>query len=346
MAESKYTRILFYITYAPVVLVPAFYVLAYFVGQSGDDALIDTQFMRSMISFVVLFVANMVMIRRLFIRKHRMLYFVCLALLFTVFTAFTYYNDFVDGSMLSAAARTKSPRLGPNPFIVDLFIGMLILSSSLAIDIFYRYMQESKRNSELEKERMSQELSYLRAQLDPHFAMNMLNNIHGLVETEPAKAQDMIMELSRLMRYVLYEGTKKLVPLSTETDFLRSYIKVISSRYSDKKLTVTTTSSGVKAGLSVPPLLFFVLVENAFKHGVSYWAKSEISMSLDVKDGFVTLRTHNYKKIDKRNTPPGIGLSNLRRRLDLLFGNRYTLEFTEDADSFSAMLKIPANEAN
>lgn len=233
---------------------------------------------------------------------------------------------------------------GPSPFILDFIIASLLIGSNLSVVLFRKYLKEKERNTELEHNKLQQELKYLKAQLNPHFFMNMLNNIHGMIDINPGKAQEMIMELSRLMRYVLYEGARPYTPLATEIAFINTYIALMRKRYSNKKIRIDLQlPTQPTAGITLPPLLFIVIIENAFKHGISYRNPSEFLISIEIEDGYIRLYCRNNKFHDDR-TPKehgGIGLANLRKRLQLLYGGDFSLDITEDDNLYTVNLTIP-----
>lgn len=227
-----------------------------------------------------------------------------------------------------------------------MIIALFIIGSNLSIDFYSRYMREKRRYAELERERMREQLQYLKAQLNPHFFMNMLNNIHGLVEIDPQLAQESIMELSKLMRYVLYDSDRSSIPLDTEIDFIRTYVALMEKRYSKKRIKVSLSLPDRPTGnLRVPPLLLIVPVENAFKHGVTYNRVSPLNFSISIEGNNLSIATENLKRdnaagpestrqTDADSGHSGIGLSNLQKRLDLLYEGAYTLR-TEDNGTYS-----------
>ena len=153
----------------------------------------------------------------------------------------------------------------PMPLLLDLVIAALMLGFDLAIALLARYQKEQEKARRLEAAHLKHELEHLKAQINPHFFMNMLNNIHGMVEMDPAKAQVMIMELSGLMRYVLYEGAKPRTPLYKETDFIASYVELMRKRYSSRKVRISLELPEVnRTRVLLPPLLFISIIENAF----------------------------------------------------------------------------------
>ena len=149
---------------------------------------------------------------------------------------------------------------------------------------------------ELEHNNLQTELDYLKYQINPHFFMNTLNNIHALVDIDTEKAKQTIVELSRLMRYVLYESNNRLISLSKELQFLNHYIELMRIRYTDK-VRIYVSFPTDTGEVQVPPLLFVSFVENAFKHGVSYQHASFVSVCLQVVGEEIAYhRHHQYDK--------------------------------------------------
>ena len=172
--------------------------------------------------------------------------------------------------------------------------------------------------------------------------MNTLNNIHALVDIDTEKAKQTIVELSRLMRYVLYESNNRLISLSKELQFLNHYIELMRIRYTDK-VRIDVSFPTDTGEVQVPPLLFVSFVENAFKHGVSYQHASFVSVCLQVvgeEIHFVCSNSNYYRSEDQHH---GIGLDNIRKRLRLLFGERYKLSIDDTADCFDVQLLVPVS---
>ena len=220
-----------------------------------------------------------------------------------------------------------------------------MLGFDLAITLFVRYQEEQEKARRLEAAHLRNELEHLKAQVNPHFFMNMLNNIHGMVEMDPARAQVMIMELSKLMRYVLYEGAKPRTLLSKEAEFIASYVELMRKRYSSRKVRISLElPEGNREHVFLPPLLFISVIENAFKHGISYQNLSFVEIRLCLEKD--TLRLDCVNSVHRR--PPmdgrtgGVGLANLRQRLQLLYGDGFTLNITEkDGKTYHVNLIIP-----
>ena len=197
----------------------------------------------------------------------------------------------------------------------------------------------------LRKKSLEQQLAYLKYQINPHFFMNTLNNIHALVDIDPEKAKDTILELSKMMRYVLYEGEKQMIPLQRETDFQKTYISLMRLRYTDKvKISVQLPERVPEVG--IPPLLLITFVENAFKHGISYKQESFIDVKLSLDDDRLkfTCKNSNTATKDKDDLEGGVGLANVKQRLELLYGENYTLDFDETDNTYEVLLLLPLNK--
>ena len=237
---------------------------------------------------------------------------------------------------------------GPPPFvgehdILAIVVLILMFGANLGTKYYFRSRGDQKRLVELEKQNLEQQLEYLRYQINPHFFMNTLNNIHALVDIEPAKAQETILELSKMMRFLLYEGNKNGVPLSREFDFLRTYISLMQLRYTDK-VRITLDLPDEVPDKTIPPLMLISFVENAFKHGVSYQHESFIEIKAEAKEGRLYFSCRNSKSCnpDEGNGKKGgVGLANVRKRLNLLYENDYTLHIQNYPDIYTVELNIP-----
>ena len=359
--DRIYSRILYIIAWIPLILIPVAYLLPPLRGKETMSDIWNENFTKMLIAFFVLFAVNNMLLRFLFQKNRPMQYVLCVTVLLTAFFIFSYnlQKGLTPPPPPVTADQHDHPRPhGPNPALLDIIIALLIIGSNLSIDFYSRYMREKRRYAELERERMREQLQYLKAQLNPHFFMNMLNNIHGLVEIDPGLAQESIMELSKLMRYVLYDSERSSIPLDTEIDFIRTYVALMEKRYSRKRIKVSLPLPDRPTGnLRVPPLLLIVPVENAFKHGVTYNRESPLNFSISINGNHLTIVTENLKRDDavvhestpKGNAEPnhsGIGLSNLRKRLDLLYEEAYSLLTEDDGTYYRTTMTIPAYEQN
>ena len=226
--------------------------------------------------------------------------------------------------------------------VVAFFGGLLLMGMNLGVKLYFRSQEATKAITQIEKHALERQLQYLKYQVNPHFFMNTLNNIHALVDIDPECAKTSIVELSKLMRYVLYEGNNRLTLLSREVQFLRNYVQLMSMRYTGN-VSICLDVPEVLPDSMLPPLLLVIFVENAFKHGISYRTKSFVEISLQPHGDRLLFSCRNSRPEIKHdeNMKGGVGLSNVRRRLDLLFPDDYTLDIKETDDTYTVKLEIP-----
>ncbi|MBQ4414045.1 MAG: sensor histidine kinase [Prevotella sp.] len=229
--------------------------------------------------------------------------------------------------------------------IIATVVLLLMFGANLGAKLYFRTRSDQRKLHELEKQNLEQQLEYLKYQINPHFFMNTLNNIHALVDIDPAKAQDTILELSKMMRFVLYEGDKSGVPLNRELEFIRTYITLMQLRYTDK-VKINLDLPTQVPDKTIPPLMLVSFIENAFKHGVSYQHDSFIDIKVELIEPLPQV-THLHftctnSKAEKPNQEKGgVGLVNVKKRLDLLYDKNYTLSIKDDTDTYFVELILP-----
>jgi two-component system LytT family sensor kinase len=212
------------------------------------------------------------------------------------------------------------------------------------IKLLLHIIKLKDRNNRLQLEKKNAELNYLKSQTNPHFLFNTLNNLYSLAEERSPHTAGAILRLSAILRFMLYESDAAFIAIGREMKIIREYIELERMRYDDS-LNITIEEEVDESGQLVPPLLLIPLVENAFKHGVSETIHQPfIRIKLQVRNGVLFFVVENSKS--RKNLPgqvkENIGLSNLRRQLDLLFSN-YTLEIKNEATSFQVCLSIHLN---
>ncbi|MFA6335450.1 MAG: histidine kinase [Bacteroidales bacterium] len=226
----------------------------------------------------------------------------------------------------------------------DSIIFMFTATLSVAIKVTVNWYKTENQRQEIEKEKAAAELKNLKSQLNPHFLFNTLNNIYSLVSINPAQAQYAILSLSQLLRYVLYDNNQLTLPLSKELSFVKSYIELMTLRLSEKvKLSVSIPDPEEDKGLLIAPLLFITLIENAFKHGISPTGESKIDILIELNElNTITCKIENsyYPKSDMDRSGSGIGLENLRKRLDLIYPGKYLLISERVDDMYVSQLTI------
>jgi hypothetical protein len=233
----------------------------------------------------------------------------------------------------------KPPIVGERN-ILAIVVLILMFGANLGIKEYFRSRNDRKRLAELKKQNLEQQLEYLRYQINPHFFMNTLNNIHALVDIDPAKAQETIVELSKMMRFVLYEGDKRGVPLTKELEFIRTYIRLMRLRYTEK-VRISLDLPTEVPDRTIPPLMLISFIENAFKHGISYQHDSFIEIKIELEDESLKFSCRNSKAEVSNQEKGGVGLANVRKRLNLLYEHQYSLRINDDHDYYTVELNIP-----
>ena len=229
--------------------------------------------------------------------------------------------------------------LGPE--VSRLIVGILLVGVDLGAYFYVESRRKERRMKELEAENTKQRLESLRYQINPHFLMNTLNNIHALVDIDPEKAKESIEEFSKMMRILLYEGDAPTIPLERELNFLEHFISLMRLRYPEDALRIDTVFPAERGGAVVPPLVMASFVENAFKHGVSYSEESFIRVKVELQDGKVLFHCVNSVHPAEGDERHGIGLENIKKRLTLLYGVSYTLSIDEDEGRYDVLLAFP-----
>lgn len=233
------------------------------------------------------------------------------------------------------------PMLGPGE-LVAFFGGLLLMGMNLGVKLYFMSQRDRERQKIIDQRNLEQQMEYLKYQVNPHFFMNTLNNIHALVDIDPERAKTTIVELSKMMRHILYEGSKKLIPLTREVEFLNLYVQLMRLRYT-RKVHINVDVPPQLPELKLPPLMLIIFVENAFKHGISYREESFIDIKLRVENKRLLFNCCNSKptQVQRTNEKGGMGLQNVRQRLELLYDDDYTLDINDGEKTYEVKLDIP-----
>lgn len=233
------------------------------------------------------------------------------------------------------------PMLGPGE-LVAFFGGLLLMGMNLGVKLYFMSQRDRERQKIIDQRNLEQQMEYLKYQVNPHFFMNTLNNIHALVDIDPERAKTTIVELSKMIRHILYEGSKKLIPLTREVEFLNLYVQLMRLRYT-RKVHINVDVPPQLPELKLPPLMLIIFVENAFKHGISYREESFIDIKLRVENKRLLFSCCNSKpsQVQRTNEKGGMGLQNVRQRLELLYDDDYTLDISDGEKTYEVKLDIP-----
>lgn len=314
--------------------------------QFGDEK-IHFRFMKNvwlmLLDIAIVFYVNYLFaIDKLFYSK-RVFFFVLfnIALVF-----FIYFLDSVAYGLLdyNDGKHRRLPGGVQTIFLYNKFIFVVLgFGAAMAVKYYGRLVLSERAREKLEREKLTSEISLLKYQIQPHFFFNTLNNIYSLIAKSPTDAQKAVHSLSKMMRYVLYDNRSTEIPLEKEVEFIQNYDKLMRLRLGER-VTVTLEVSDNMIGVNIPPLLLIPLLENAYKHGVSATVPSFIACSVRVEDGYLFFEVINtlFEKVKEDRSDSGIGLSNLRKRLEIQYGKAYFFNAEpNDKGEFVATLKIP-----
>ncbi len=319
------------------------------------------------IVFIMFLINRFLLLPYLLFKKQKLLYGVVLGLMVVGFISTIYMNNDVgfnkkpeESEFQPIPPRMERPMFKPDfehadqiksihgpkllftPFGNLLIMSLLILGFDTGLVFSNKWINAEKNKAILEKENIENKMAFLRNQISPHFFMNTLNNIHSLVDISVDEAKDSIIRLSRMMSYMLYNAQDKEVFLHKEFDFIRSYIDLMRLRFTDQ-VTINLTLPEKVPLIKIPPLLTISFIENAFKHGISYEEPSFVNIQFTLKGNRLEFEVSN-KVFDRKksNENSGVGLTNSKNRLDLIFGSDYELLVEETNDKiFVVKLNIP-----
>jgi len=226
-----------------------------------------------------------------------------------------------------------------------LYHAFLIVPFGIGFKLGKLWYENFVTQKTLKAQNDANELALLRAQINPHFLFNTLNNINSFIRNDPEKASSGIIKLSDIMRYMLYKSDAQEVLLEDEIINIKNYIELQRFRTGEADYVKFEVSGDVK-GVKVPPMIFMPFVENAFKHGRKRIEGTGIEILLKLINNQIEFLVTNYIKEEKGldETKGGFGLKNIKRRLEILFGNNYSLETDTDGIVFKIKLKIKLNE--
>ncbi len=337
--------------------------------QRDDSIIWDTVFRVwiGVLPFFFLFMVNHLVLVPLFLFKNKKLVYI-LSVIILLF-AFSFATFMVEGNMQANPGRRPLPghqqtpppqgqNIGPRPgnprpqpppgnpinfppFFNTMIISILVVGFDTGLRMITRWTKLEKEKTLLEKENVLGQLAFLRNQVSPHFFMNTLNNIHALIDVDTEEAKDSIIKLSKLMRHLLYESEAEKTPLKKEVEFIKSYINLMKLRFTEK-VEITMDIPEILPEKNIPPLLFTSLIENAFKHGISYKHPSFIKIQMALTDHRLIFKVENSKNGQEADEARiGIGLTNTRKRLDLLYAGNYIFDIIETETEYKVKLSIP-----
>jgi len=246
-----------------------------------------------------------------------------------------FFPEWVDGQPIQIFVLTR---------IVQL---ILIIGTPVAITMGWKLFTDLKQKQEqakiIEKEKIDSELKYLKSQINPHFLFNTLNNIYGLSLENSAKTPELILKLSDFLSFSLYESNQKLIPLEKEIALMNDFISLEESRFEDRVKVSIDLEGNTFNSVLIPPLILVPFVENAFKHSLKNETEiAAIKINLKADKDTVNLRVENSKPIEpiSDNKKNGLGLMNIKKRLDIVYGDNYMLNISDESNKYAIDLLI------
>lgn len=299
--------------------------------------------------FFVVFLIHNLFVSRLLLQIKYIWYLVASVSLVTVaFGIVELYQQLIEGTLFvgipvqNEFAKIQRASLTDYQWYWNMLLASAMIAANMAIKLFYKSIDDERKFEIMRRQSLQAEMDYLKYQINPHFFMNTLNNIHALIDIDTESAKDNIIELSKMMRYVLYDSSSPRISLQNELQFVSNYINLMRIRYTkDIDIRFNHPKSGAMDTF-LPPLLIIVFVENAFKHGISYNKPSFIHINIKKEPLNLCCQIRNSRHNEPKQDKGGIGLENVRKRLDMLYGADYSL-FIDDAkpDEYSVELIIP-----
>jgi two-component system LytT family sensor kinase len=224
-------------------------------------------------------------------------------------------------------------------FLNTVFSSLCFLFLSTALKFTADWFLNERIQRDLENQRLTAELAFLKSQINPHFLFNSLNSIYSLAYQRSETTPEAILKLSEIMRYMLYECNDNKVDLAKEVQYLHSYIDLQKIRLGNKAF-IDFKVEGTIESQQIVPLLLIAFIENAFKHGVANNPLTPIRLLIDVDEAHLHFHIQNKKHANNRDSSGGIGLNNVRRRLNLLYPGKYNLDIHDDTDTYTVELSL------
>jgi LytS/YehU family sensor histidine kinase len=224
-------------------------------------------------------------------------------------------------------------------FFTFSFMTLVLIVASAAIKLFQQWIADARLIHDLKLAKTNTELEQLKNQINPHFLFNMLNNANVLIEDDPKKASQVLMKLSDLLRYQLYDSSRDKVLLTSEIHFLEDFLNLEKVRRDNFNFLIS--KEGELNGVQVPPLLFISFVENAVKHNNDSTKSSYVNLFFDIRHTELFFKCINSKPAVKAITKSGgLGLDNIKRRLELLFPSSHDLIIADNPETYCATLTL------
>lgn len=324
---------------------PQYITVDYFqnAGEANPTAVLSnyriTLFLLFIEALVMLYINLYILVPRLLFRNKFLLYLLsCVALVASTL-------------LLELLIPMQIKKYLPSNFILTSFtfksviesttMGFVFLIATAGYKVFKKWLQDTRQMAAIKEAGLKEELRNLKNQINPHFLFNTLNNLNTLITTDPQKASTVVLGLSDVLRFYLYEADKDKILLQKDVNILQQVLDLEKIRRDDFEYHLIVYSS--ISGVLVPPFIFIIFLENAIKHSLNNNAASTVNVGLTIDDGHLTFTCENSKPATCKPATNygGLGLLNVQRRLELLYGENYTLKIHDEGSRYAVFLKIP-----
>lgn len=347
--KSKYNNVVVHLVLWGIILV-----LPYFFTDS-ESFFQWRRFMRSLptsLGFLTVFYVNYFLLVDKFLFKGKNAEFILYNVLLIASVAVLIKYGYEVTRLMYPETRPRGGRRNVHSpwlfYVRDSTSLLLIAGLAVALKSGTRWLRMENERQELEKAKSEAELQNIKNQINPHFLLNTLNNIYALIEFDPPKAQRAVMELSKLLRHLLYDNQQELIPLSQDVNFIHNYVELMKLRLAENVKVNTRINVSENSPTMISPLIFISLIENAFKHGVSSTQPSFIDISLkelpDEKVEFVS-RNSCFPKTNSDKSGSGIGQKLVKKRLDLVYPHKYSWNTTIENNVYETKLIIDTKKS-
>jgi sensor histidine kinase YesM len=307
------------------------------VAQSAAYAICNVAF------YAAIMYTNALGLIPYFYRRHKKGLYVLLVILLLAFTAWAFVEvQLIISQYFSPKKKAPEQAFPMQFYMVMFFVNIIVFLFSLPLRLAFDYYTMRKQQAQLQRRTAEAELNLLKAQVQPHFLFNTLNNIYFVAQRESPTTAGLLERLSNIMRYFVDEGPKEKILLTREIDFIRDYIHLEKMRMRHP-MQIDFDIHGEPAGVSIPPMLLIPLVENVFKHGINKRSEENLlvlKLTIHATHLEMEVRNRIFEELEPVQNG-GNGLSNLRSRLDLLYGQQYRLQTEKKDGLFLAYLNIP-----
>lgn len=333
-----------------IIIWLAFYMIFIFLVKTigpfkkADGTLLMPATIGTLINAILFYTTSLYLIPRLSERKKVMEF---VGLLTVVFGCLTMAETMIDTAFFRPIYSSNKESVLAQ-FILNMALNLVILSLALGYGFAKNWIRNERAKQKLQEAKLSAELNFMRSQLNPHFLFNVLNMAYSSASRSgDEKTADIVEKLSGLLRYMLYECNVERIELEKEAEYIRNYINLQKMRFSeDMKVKVNFLVEGDFKGLRIAPMILIQFIENAFKFGVKLEKESEILISIRIENHNLEFAVKNHifiNESNKNSLASGIGIENVKRRLEILYSGKHDLKIENNEEFFTVILSMNLN---